>query len=102
MGFYASLGIVPAAAYIIGFTGACQDYYGIQVCGEPSWEPCDSDQSCYDEFGEGYICDEDYIHHDDCGDQWAWPTCVNENAGDDDDSAGDDDDSAGDDDDSAN
>ena len=84
---YASLGLVPALAYLIGFAGACRDYYGIQMCGEPTWEPCDNDTECVDLNGDGWYCDQDYVHEDDCGDTWDWPTCVEELPGDDDDSA---------------
>ena len=38
-------------------------------------QPCDSDEWCVEELGEGWYCNKDHFYDDGCGGRIDWPTC---------------------------
>ena len=38
-------------------------------------QPCESDEWCVEEFGEGWYCDKDHTYGDGCGGKIEWPVC---------------------------
>ena len=38
-------------------------------------QPCDSDEFCVKEFGEGWYCDKDHAYDIGCGEKANWPLC---------------------------
>jgi hypothetical protein len=37
--------------------------------------PCDSDEGCVEENGEGWYCDRGHTYDDGCGGTIQWPVC---------------------------
>ncbi len=61
--------LVSAGCFLGSITGddcEAKTYYGPP--------PCQSDQSCVDQYGSGWYCDKEHVVDQSCGTKW--PTCL--------------------------